>query len=295
MRCGTAILLGVLAAGALASCGTQPLAPIETGFGFTNLSRTEYAALGVRASASAGADDGVYFFTELLAPGATTRIRFLDALGAACPGALDFQILTYRRIRDDVPIGLDEGEAVELFPLAAGEVTDIPACAVQPLETFTIVNWDAPEGTARVKFAQATPVEAAIRAAGIFPNVDAAWEVTGVAPKLATAPRPAHAASAPIAGHVVSAAGEAWAGIGVLLRTRFRVRTDDNNPSNDPDAGFGDPIAFAFTDDEGAFRFERPAGAYRVEVFADGFVFQPASVDVEVPQSTLVFIAEELP
>jgi hypothetical protein len=83
-----------------------------------------------------------------------------------------------------------------------------------------------------------------------------------------------------------------WPDIGVLVRTRFRVRSTDDDPDNDPDAGFGEPIAVTFTDEDGGFEFARPPGAYRVEVFADNLVFLPASVDVEVPQTALLFIAE---
>jgi len=290
-----AITASMVAACAALACNAQPdLLPIETGFGFTNLSRTQYAALGIRAHDPQVEDEAPYFQTALLPPGATTRIRFLDALGAACPDALDFRVFVYQRVNRDLPIGLDEGETIENQPIASGEVRGVPACAVQALETYTVVNWDAPAGEARVKFAQATPVEAAIRAASIFPNVDAVWEVRGADPALANIAPPAHADTAAIAGHVLSPDGDPWTDVGVLLRTRFRVRADDGDTTNDPDAGFGDPIAFVFTDIDGAFRFERPSGAYRVEVFADDLAFRPARIDVETPQSALVFIAEVL-
>jgi len=292
-RLPPAILMPALCA--LLGCDTGTgLLPIETGFAFTNLSRDEYATLGIRVHDPAG-DSADFFFTATLAPGATTRIRFLDALGQDCPDALDFRVFTYQRINRDLPIGLDQGEAIEPAPLAAGEIHNVPACAVQALETYTIVNWDAPDGLARVKFAQDTPVDLAIRQAGIFPNTDAVWEISGVDPALAQTPPPPHAEPGTIAGRVVSAAGAPWENVAVVLRTRFRVRLNDSDPTNDPDADFGDPIAFVFTDVAGAFSFERPAGAYRVEVFADGLGFQPASVDVEVPQTSLTFIAEPLP
>jgi hypothetical protein len=278
------------------SCDVQRgLLPIETGFGFTNLSRTQYAALGIRQHAASGAEQTAFHLTALLPPGATTRVRFLEALGEACPDALDFRIFIYLRTNRDVPIGLDPGEQVDPEPVAAGEVLGVPACSVQPLETYTIVNWDAPAGEARVKFAQATPVETAIRSAGLFPNADAVWESQGADPDLARTAPPALADPAPIAGHVLSPTGAPWEGVVVVLRTRFRVRADDGDPANDPDSGFGEPIDFVLTDANGAFQFDRPPGAYRVEVFSDDLVFQPASVDVEVPQSSLVFIAEPGP
>ena len=77
----------------------------KTGFAFTNFSTQTYAALAVRDHADA---DGAFARTPLLAPGATHRMRFLDAVGTSCPDAIDLRLLLYRRIRQDLPIGLDE-------------------------------------------------------------------------------------------------------------------------------------------------------------------------------------------
>lgn len=276
------------------SCSTNApvvVLPTETRFAFTNLSRRFYAALAVRGHTDlAGAT--AFKSSPLLPPGATFRTNFADLVKAGCPGSLDLRVFLYKRIHEDTPIGLDPGEAVEPTPIAAGEIQGIPACDVEALETYTVVNWDADEGTARVKIAQDTAIDDALRASGVFPNVDAAWEVHGVDPALAAVPPPAPAPADRIAGHVTLRNGTGAAGIGVLVRTRFRVRLDDTNLQNDPDAGFGDPIAIAVTDAAGAFSLDRPAGAYRIEVFADGYLFRPVTVDVETPLSEVTFIAE---
>jgi hypothetical protein len=284
----------LIAAGAAAlSCGPSVVVlPIETSFAFTNFSKTQYAALRIREH-STSSDPASWYATPLLAPGATYRVRFLDSLGISCPDSLDLQLLVYRRINAGTPIGEDPGEAVESSPVVAGQVFALPACSVQPLETYTIVNWDAPEGTARVKIAQDTPVDQAIRTSGVFPNVDAAWEIAGVDPALADQAPPAHLDSnESVAGRVTLASGRGVGGIGVLVRTRFRVRLDDADAGNDPDSGYSDPIAVAVTDAGGAFAIDRPPGAYRVEFFADGYLFRPVSVDVESPLEIIRVIVE---
>ena len=202
--------------------------------------------------------------------------------------------LTLRVANDTVPIGLDEGEAVEQMPSVAGEVLDVPACRVEPLVTYTVVNWDAPEGEARVKIAQGSAVEEQIRTSGIFPNVDAAWKIEGVTPSLASAAPPAPLTTESISGRVTLPDGSGVAGVGVLLRTRFRVRLSDGDTSNDPDAGFSDPIAFTLTDESGAFSINRPAGGYQLEFFSDDFTFRPAAVTLETPIEVVQIIAEPL-
>ena len=67
------------------------------------------------------------------------------------------------------------------------------------------------------------------------------------------------------------------------MRRSCRVRLDDEDESNDPDAGFGDPIAFARTDAGRAFSCARPAGTYKLEFFADAYGFQPGLAVVETP------------
>ncbi|HNO78530.1 MAG TPA: hypothetical protein PKN33_10765 [Phycisphaerae bacterium] len=266
--------------------------PIETSFAFTNFSKTTYAALRIRAHDET--NETPYFRTELLPPGATHRQRFVDALGEGCPNTLDLQVLIYERVNGDIPIGLDDGEVVGEAPTAAGEILDVPACGVQPLETYTIVSWDTEPGQLRVKLAQDTPVDAAIRALNLFDNTDATWDVDGVEPEFADEAPPELATFEPIAGKVLFADGSGVEGVGVMLRTRFRVRLNDGDPSNDPDADFGDPITFTFTDADGAFSFERPPGGYRLEFFSDDVAFRPAIIDVEPPIQSVLVVAEPI-
>ena len=97
----------------------------------------------------------------------------------------------------------------------------------------------------------------------------------------------------PIDDRILSAAdGSPVEGAGVLLRTRFRVRLGDDDDGNDPDSGFGDPIAFATTDADGAFEFQRPAGAYLVEFFSDDLLFRPDQILVESPLQVINVVAE---
>jgi len=268
--------------------------PIETSYSFTNLSRTMYAQLEIRAHAF----DGVmttYDKTPLLAPGGTHRARFLAALNTACPTSLDLRVLLFDRVNGDIPIGLDAGEAVNPFPVVAGEIFDVPACGAAEVETYTIVNWDAPAGTARVKIAQDTPVETAIRSLGLFADPDAAWEFEGSVQELADAPPQPLADVESVSGRVITVEGVGVEQVGVLIRSRFRARLNDDDPNNDPDAGYGDPIDVTATDVDGRFSFDRPGGAYRIEVFSDDFLFRPPTTDVESPLDTLLFIAEPLP
>lgn len=288
-------LLAVLVAG----CGQNPPAtliglPIETAVAVTNLSTHAYAAFAVRARTE-GQPPGPYIELPLLPPGATHRARWLDLLGDACPPSIDLRVQLYQRINADLPIGLDVGEAVHSVPLAAGEVLDLPACAVQELETYTIVNFDAPPGVARVKIAQGTLLESLIRSTGRFAEPDALWEVTGVEPGAVTASPPPPANAEPLSGSVVLADGTGVPDVAVLLRTRFRVRLTDGNSANDPDAGYSLPIDLVFTDANGAFRFERPPGAYQVEVASDFYFFRPVTIELEAPLNIVRFIAEPLP
>jgi len=261
--------------------------PVETRFAFTNLSIEAYAVLAIRAHG-----DPDYVTLPLLPPGGTYRGDFAEVLGNACPGSLDFRLLLYRRVNSSVPIGLDTGEAVESTPVVAGEVLGVPACDVEPVEVYTIVNWEAAEGTARVKSAQDTPVDTRIRQLGLFPNADAVWEITGVDPGLAAVAPPSLAPNEAIAGRVVGRNGVGIENIGVLLRTRWRARLDDTDTGNDPDSGYSAPIAVTKTDANGRFTLARPAGVYRVEVFQDGYLFRPDVMDVETPLSEMVFVAE---
>ncbi len=292
-RSSTMICL-TLAIFAAAGCGSGDAITvgrdIETGFAFTNFSKDRYATLRIREHTSAGLE--TFFHTPLLAPGATQRTRFLDALGVACPEAIDVRVLLYERVRSDVPIGLDPGEEVGSTPAVAGAMDDLPVCGAQPVETLTIVNWDAPVGVGIVKIAQGTPLEGVFAERGLFPNADGAWTFDGVAEEVADTAPPPHAEVVEIRGRVVDAAGTGVADIGVLVRTRFRIRLTDSNAENDPDAGFGDPIAFVATDQSGTFSFARPAGVYRVEFFSDDFLFRPVALDVESPSGELISVVE---
>jgi hypothetical protein len=80
--------------------------------------------------------------------------------------------------------------------------------------------------------------------------------------------------------------------IGILLRSKFRVRLDDNIPANDPDSDWSDPIAVTKTDAAGGFQIDRPAGVYRVEAFADGYLLRPPWVDLETPLQQITILAE---
>lgn len=279
---------------AAASCiPVTPFQPVATRLAFTNLSLVYYAALALRPHTDAG--DAAWAWTPLLAPGATWRADFTDLLGTPCPAALDLRIYLYRRVNAAVPIGLDETEAVDPAPIVAGQVLNVPACDAALVEDYTVVNWEAPQGTARVKIAQGTAVETEIVRLNLFPNVDAAWEIEGVDPALLPAEPPAPAPKEPIRGRVTTPAGAGVENIGVLLRTKFRLRMDDQEPANDPDTGWSDPIAVTVTDAAGGFQLDRPAGVYRVEAFADGYLFRPPWVDVETPLQQIVLLAEPQP
>jgi hypothetical protein len=111
----TKVLLAVTAAITLAAaflgCGTAVIeVPIETSFAFTNLSRQYYAALQIRPHS---AEALPFFKTALLPPGAAQREHFLVSLGESCPTSLDLRVFLYRRLNENVPIGLDADEMVE--------------------------------------------------------------------------------------------------------------------------------------------------------------------------------------
>jgi len=266
--------------------------PVETQFAFTNFSATMYAVLGVREHSSS---PGAFAYTPLLPPGGTLRTDFFSFVGSRCPAAFDLQLLLYRRINQDQPIGMDPGEAVDSVPTVAAQVDDVPACSVQALETYTIVNWEAAEGTARVKIAQCSAVDEAIGISDLFPNADVVWELAGVEPGLALMSPPALAPMSPVTGRVVEADGKGVPGVVVLLRSRFRTRLDCANPDNPADAGYGDPLAFAVTDQSGRFQIDRPAGVYRLEFFSDEFAFRPGLLDIETPLDEITTLAEPLP
>jgi hypothetical protein len=292
-----AIILLSTVAGLCTSCGFDPAAftapDIETEIAFVNFHASQYAALGFRTHA---ADPQAPFaMTALLPPGGVHRARFLNTVGTGCPNSLDFQVFLYQRTNEDVPIGLDEGEAVDQAPIAAGEILALPACDVQPLAVYTVVVWDSQPGVAHVRIAQNTPVDQAIADAGRFDNADNTWDVTGVDPALADEAPPPLAEMVPIAGRLVDQAGAGVVDVGVLIRTRFRVEPGMENPDDDdPNGGFSDPIDFRFTDASGLFRFDRPAGAYMVELFSDDYAFRPAFHVLETPAAAILVTAEPI-
>jgi hypothetical protein len=267
--------------------------PFETRLLFLNFSRDQYAALRLRTHNPDNAD-APYVTTELLAPGARVRPNFLDLIGEGCPDALDLQILLYDRVNGDTPIGLDEGEVVGASPTVAGELLNVPYCSIQALQGYTVVNWDAPEGTARVKLAQCTLIDQAFNEV-MFEAPDFAWEVQGVDPALADVDPPSAAALMEIGGRVALADGTGVEGVGVLLRTQFRIGAANcDGVGEDPNVGFSDPVAFTTTGADGAFLLERPAGAYLLEVFSDDFAFRPEAVNVETELEVITIIAEPI-
>lgn len=294
MRYATRLLIVALVLTSVGSCipigSSFTVLPIETRFSFLNFSTDMYATLGIREHSTAGA----FTYTPLLAPGAVTRADFQTFTGTGMPDSIDLRLLLYRRVNDDVPIGLDETEAVEPAPIVAGEILDLPAGNVQVLETYTIVNWDAPRGVGRVKIAQCSLVDQAIRDAGLFPNDETVWEITGVDPNLAPWPTPALAETTPVTGRVALTDGTGVQGVGLLIRSRYRTRLDCSNPSNEADAGYGEPIAFTVTDASGAFSIERPAGVYQLEFFSDAYAFRPGILRVETPLDEITVLAEPL-
>ncbi len=295
MKRAILMLLSALLLVPSGSCGSAgPVfvgIPVETRFAFTNFSLAFYATLGIREHREKPDD---YRLVPLLAPGATFRGTFLDFVGTGCPGSVDLQLFLYRRVNAELPIGLDDGEAVEPAPIVAGETLDVPACRVQILETYTIINWEVQEGAALVKIAQDTEIAVELEGHPDFSGIDATWEIIGVDPALADVAPPDASEKVQLTGHVTLADGTGVEGIGVLLRTRFRVRLNDEIEENDPDAGFADPIAFTVTDATGAFSFDRPPGAYQVEFFSDEFKFRPDFVRVESPIQVITTVAEPL-
>lgn len=266
--------------------------PLETNVSFLNFSTQYYAVIGIRAHASSGVAN-VYMYSPLLAPGGTMRKSFYEITGSGNPASIDLRLLLYRRLHPDVPIGLDD-ETVDPAPIVAGEITDVPASSVQTLETYTIVNWDAPAGQARVRIAQCSLIDEALRKSGRFANSDNAWEINGVDPALATMSPPSLAAAAPIIGRVVLAKGAGVEAVGVLVRARYRVRLNCSDTENENDGGYGDPIAIARTDATGRFEIPRPAGIYELEFFSDDYAFRPGIQRIETPLDPITVLAEPL-
>lgn len=267
--------------------------PIETRFSFLNFDTDAYVMLGLREHTIDG-EPGEYVYTPLLSPGGVFRENFSAFLGTANPASFDARVLVYARVNGEIPIGLDNTEEVFPEPTAAGEVLDIPADSVQTLETYTIVNWDAPDGQARVKFAQCSLVDQVIRDSGRFPDEDAAWEIDGVQEDLAAITPNDPAPVEPITGRVVQANGAGVSGVLVLLHSRFRNTLDCSDPSREGDSGYSEVLDFAETDADGRFVLYRPAGIFELLFASDDFAFRPGVMDIETPLDDIHVLAEPL-
>lgn len=290
------MLTGLLALTAGQSCpGLGPIfgeLPVQTRFSVINFSQRFYAVIGIREHRP-GEDANPYSYTDLTAPGVTVRADFDVVAESGCPNAIDLRLLLYRRTNEDMPIGLDE--TIEPAPIVAGEVLNVPVCSIQVLETFTIVNWDAPEGTGRVKLAQCSEIDQWLTTGGPFDNALGVWEIVGVDPALAGAAPPSLADTSPITGRVVLSNGTGISGILVTVSPRWRDALDCGDPDNADDTGYGGPIAYDVTGTNGSFSIDRPAGVYRIELYGDGYAFRPAIIDVETPQQSMILLAEPVP
>lgn len=276
-RLGCALLLP-----ALFSCGSEPVAvtlPVETEFFLLNLSRRWYATIGLRPTD----ETGDFTQSKLIPPGAVFRERFLVLFPdtGGCPDRLDLRVHLFKRIHEDLPIGLDPEEQVEPQAISSAEITDVEACEVVVLSTYTIVLLDSPEGTGVIRFAQESGGEQQRSFSGR--NL----------PDLANVPLRL-LDDAPLSGRVLFEDGSPAPDLGVLLRARFRVNVDDSELCPDEPVGlcFSEPIAFDITNEEGRFSFDRPPGAYMVEVFGDGLLFRPGFVVIESPIDNILFVAE---
>ena len=278
------VYVGFLATAVL-SCGTVPTPitlPAETEFSLINLSRRWYATIGLRPAEEWDPAEQPFVQSKLIPPGAVYRERFFDLFPqtGGCPERLDLRVYLFKRINEDVPIGLDPGEPLNPQAVASAEILDVVACERVVVSTFTIVLRDSSEGTGVLKIAQET---------------EASQDITFTGQNLSPLESlPEMLENAPLAGQVVTPDGTAILGIGVLLRTRYRVTDDDTAlcPEEPDGRCYSLPIAIRTTDEQGRFSFDRPPGAYRVEVFADGFLFRPVSVIVESPIDNIIFVAE---
>ncbi len=307
MRRVAGLLCAIASGASFAGCDQSPVligAPTEAEFAFTNFSKRFYATIQVRERREDGS--GTYETTPLLAPGAIHRQPFFQLLGVSCPSSLDFRLFLYQRVNETVPIGEDLTEAVSETPVVAGELLSIPACDLEPSVTFTVVNWDAAEGTARLKIAQGTRLiePFLLDSDERFANADGVWEVAGVVAPLSSVAPPELAGAEPIAGRVTKSDGTAAADVVVVLRSRFRStlgacyscdRTAGTTCETPVDAacGYSEPIAFVVTGADGSFSFDRrPAGGYQVEFFSDEFSFRPVVMELETPIDAIQVIAE---
>lgn len=286
------MLLAILVVTCGLSCPTDFQArdpfvlPVETEFFLLNLTRDRYLTAGLRGNDALGSGNNRPFVqSELLPPGAVLRRRFFDLFPetGGCPDRIDIRVHLYHRVNAGVPIGLDPGEAIVPIAFASDEFLGVPACETNIVaSTYTIVLRESQNDDGELIFRQDIPgfdVPIKMLNGRKLPNLEQ------VPPLLA---------SEPLMGQVLSPQGEPVPNIGVLLRTRFRVTDNDQAICPDEPVGrcFSDPIAIDVSDAVGRFTFDRPPGAYRVEMFADGFLFRPVSIIVESPLNNITFIAE---
>lgn len=284
MRRHAALLMALVAGLSCTPDGPLPLS-VETEFAFLNLSRRWYAAVSVRPSAAPNEAPAVFPPGKLIPPGAVWRERFPNVfeMPQGCPARLDLRIHLYKRINETIPVSRDDGEALGPQAVASAEINGIVACEKVIASSFSIALRDSQEGVGVLKIAQDTAAQADMQFAGVnLPELDAL---------------PATLSVVSLEGHVLSPNGDPVGGVGVLLRARYRVGDDDTAICPDEPAGlcFTHPIAIATTDETGWFAFDRPPGAYRIDVFADGLLFRPASILVESPIDDVLFLAEPEP
>jgi len=287
----------ILAVAMISSCGLSPdmlpEIPVETEFFLLNLSRRWYFAAELQPVTASDQPNGDFQLSPLIPPGAVMRQRFLDLFPedaypgvGGCPDSLAIRAYVYKRVQDvttdgvPIPLGEVTDSDIDPVPPASDELKPIPACEAIAVSTFTIILLDTDEGTGRVRSFQGTAAENSQEFKG--QNIPAPPEV------------PELFGDQPIEGEVITASGEPVEGVGVLLRGRFRRMADDRElcPEEQNFTCFGDPIDVAITDASGAFRFDQPPGAYRVEVFADDFLFRPDRILIESPIDNVTFVAE---
>lgn len=278
--------------------------PVETEFFLLNLTRNRFLTVALRDNDASGSGDTRDFVqSPLIPPGAVLRQRFLDLFPATggCPDRVDvrahlYQLKNEHALPGSIPIDgvpcVDNPPVesdVDPVAVASAEFSGVPACELIVLSTYTIVLRETEDVFGELVFAQGVP--------GLPAPVRRLTQ-----PELADlATLPPMLPDEPLSGQVITEHGQPVGGIGVLLRTRFRITEDDTDICPNADICLGDepagfcysgPVALCRTTDDGRFEFNRPPGAYRVEVFQDGFQFRPCSVIVETPLNNITIIAE---
>ena len=278
-------LFAPLLLSSLLSCSLQPLAlPFETEFFLLNLTRDRYLTAALRDNDLEGSgNDRPFVQSPLIPPGAVLRQRFFDLFPETqgCPDRLDLRVHLYKQTDPGEPIGRDPTDPGELFAFASAEFLDIPACEVVVASTYTIVLRETETEPGDLVFVQDFASASNVRT--ILGNDLAELEDV---PSLLDSPG--------LSGQVLLRNGTPLENIGVFLRTRYRVTGDDRERCPDEPVGFcySAAVAYDLTDEQGRFSFDRPPGAYKVEPFADGFLFRPGFVILEAPITNATIIAE---